>query len=112
MNTAFGSSGPYAERGGFDTITQAMSGNMHLSGTPEHPGKSFSPYCDFGTATLSAFGTLAAIIHLMKTGEGQVVEGSLLSTALTFDNPALIEEAILNKNRQGSGTRGQYNAPH
>lgn len=111
LNTAFGSSGPYAERGGFDTIAQAMSGSMHLSGTEGHPAKSFAPYCDFGTASLSAFGTLAAIMHRIKTGEGQIVEGSLLSTALTFNNAALIEESILNKNRQGSGTRGQFNAP-
>jgi crotonobetainyl-CoA:carnitine CoA-transferase CaiB-like acyl-CoA transferase len=111
LNTAFGSSGPYAERGGFDTIAQAMSGSMHLSGTEGHPAKSFAPYCDFGTASLSAFGTLAAIMHRMKTGEGQIVEGSLLSTALTFNNAALIEESILHKNRQGSGTQGQFNAP-
>jgi crotonobetainyl-CoA:carnitine CoA-transferase CaiB-like acyl-CoA transferase len=111
MNTAFGSSGPYADRGGFDTIAQALSGNMHLSGINGQPGKSFAPYCDFGTATLSAFGTLAAIMHRMQTGEGQVVEGSLLSTALTFNNAALIEEALLKKNRQGTGTRGQFNAP-
>lgn len=111
LNTAFGSSGPYAERGGFDTIAQAMSGNMHLSGKDGQPGKSFAPYCDFGTATLSAFGTLAAIMHRMKTGEGQVVEGNLLSTALTFNNAALIEQSMLGKNRQGTGTLGQYNAP-
>tara|TARA_R110002167_G_scaffold127116_2_gene308487 strand:- start:900 stop:2009 length:1110 start_codon:yes stop_codon:yes gene_type:complete len=111
LNTAFGSLGPYAERGGFDTIAQAMSGSMHLSGTEGHPAKSFAPYCDFGTASLSAFGTLAAIMHRMKTGEGQIVEGSLLSTALTFNNAALIEESMLQKNRQGSGTRGQFNAP-
>lgn len=111
LNTAFGSTGPYAERGGFDTIAQAMSGNMHLSGTQGNPAKSFTPYCDFGTASLSAFGTLAAIMHRIQTGEGQVVEGSLLSTALTFNNAALIEEALLQKNRQGTGTRGQYNAP-
>ncbi|MBL4630939.1 MAG: CoA transferase, partial [Paraglaciecola sp.] len=111
LNTAFGSSGPYAERGGFDTIAQAMSGNMHLSGKDGQPGKSFAPYCDFGTASLSAFGTLAAIMHRMKTGEGQVVEGNLLSTALTFNNAALIEQSMLGKNRQGTGTLGQYNAP-
>ncbi|GGZ64074.1 CaiB/BaiF CoA transferase family protein [Paraglaciecola chathamensis] len=111
INTAFGTSGPYAERGGFDTIAQAMSGNMHLSGDAGQPGKSFAPYCDFGTASLSALGTLAAIMHKMKTGEGQVVQGSLLSTALTFNNAALIEESILHTQRQGSATRGQYNAP-
>ena len=109
--SAFGSTGPYAARGGFDTVAQAMSGGMFLSGTPGAPAKSFAPYCDFGTAALSAFGTLAAIIHRMKTGEGQVVEGTLLGTALAFNNAALMEEAVLGLGRQGSGTRGQYNAP-
>ena len=109
--SAFGATGPYANRGGFDTIAQAMSGGMYLSGEPDKPAKSFAPYCDFGTGSLSAFGTLAAIIHKMNTGEGQLVDGSLLGTGLTFNNAALIEQAMLGLDRVGSGTRGQYNAP-
>lgn len=109
--STFGSTGPYAKRGGFDTIAQAMSGAMFLSGSDNNPAKSFVPYCDFGTASLSAFGTLAALIHRNKTGEGQIVEGSLLGTALAFNNAALMEEGLSGVGRQGSGTRGQYNAP-
>jgi len=109
--STFGSTGPYAKRGGFDTIAQAMSGAMFLSGNDGSPAKSFVPYCDFGTASLSAFGTLAALIHRDKTGEGQIVEGSLLGTALAFNNAALMEEGVNAVGRQGTGTRGQYNAP-
>jgi crotonobetainyl-CoA:carnitine CoA-transferase CaiB-like acyl-CoA transferase len=109
--SAFGSTGPYSSRGGFDTVAQAMSGGMYLSGTPGAPAKSFAPYCDFGTAALSAFGTLAALLHRAQTGDGQVVEGTLLGTALAFNNAALMEEAVLGLGRQGTGTRGQYNAP-
>jgi crotonobetainyl-CoA:carnitine CoA-transferase CaiB-like acyl-CoA transferase len=109
--SAFGSQGPYAEKVGFDGVAQAMSGNMYLGGSPNEPRKSFVPYCDFGTASLTAFGTLAAIIHKMKTGEGQLVEGSLLSTSLTFANAALIEQSILGIDRIGTGNRGQTSAP-
>ena len=109
--SAFGSTGPYSAKGGFDTVAQAMSGGMYLSGEPGKPAKSFAPYTDFGTASLSAFGTLAALMHRAKTGEGQIVEGTLLGTALTFNNAALIEEAVLNLARTGTTTRGQYNAP-
>lgn len=109
--SAFGSSGPYAARGGFDTVAQAMSGAMYLSGTASEPAKSFAPYCDFGTASLSAFGTLAALMHRAKTGEGQIVEGTLLGTALTFNNAALMEQAVTGLGRAGTATRGQYNAP-
>ncbi|GAB2680357.1 CaiB/BaiF CoA transferase family protein [Aliiglaciecola aliphaticivorans] len=109
--SAFGATGPYASRGGFDTVAQAMSGAMYLSGSKDEPAKSFAPYNDFGTASLSAFGTLAALMHRQQTGEGQMVEGTLLGTALTFNNAPLMEEAIGGIGRQGSGTRGQYNAP-
>lgn len=110
-STAFGSSGPYGERVGFDGVAQAMSGNMHLTGHPEAPMKNYYPYVDYTTASLNAFATLAAIIHRMKTGEGQHVESCLLASALTIANGTLIEEALLGKNRVASGNRGQNTAP-
>lgn len=109
--SAYGSTGPYSEKVGFDGVAQAMSGNMHMGGIDGMPIKSFVPYCDYGTASLCAFGTMAAIIHRMKTGDGQHVEGSLLRTSLTFNNANLIEEAVLGLNRTGTGNRGQGSAP-
>jgi|TARA_Y100000310_G_scaffold339574_1_gene432659 crotonobetainyl-CoA:carnitine CoA-transferase CaiB-like acyl-CoA transferase len=109
--SAFGSEGPYADKVGFDAVAQAMSGNMYMGGFDDEPRKAFVPYCDYGTASLAAFGTLAAIIHKMKTGEGQLVEGSLLRTSLTFANAVLIEQSVIGINRTGSGNRGQTAAP-
>ena len=94
--SAFGRGGPYSERLGFDGIGQVMSGNTYMSGTPEGgPHRSIFPYVDFGTATNLAFGTLAALMAREKTGRGQMVEGSLLRTALTISNTCLIEEDML-----------------
>ena len=109
--TAFGGPGPYAERVGFDGVAQAMSGNMYLTGEPEQPTKNFSPFVDYSTAAFSAFGTLAALMHRMKSGEGQHVEASLLRSALTIMNSTLIEQAVLGKNRIATGNRGQGAAP-
>ena len=109
-STAFGSGGPYGSRVGFDGVAQAMSGNMHLTGF-EEPMKNHLPYVDYATASLNAVGTLAAIIHRMQTGEGQHVEGCLLGSALTIANGVLIEQAILEKNRVGTGNRAQTSAP-
>ena len=61
MISAFGRGGPYSNRVGFDGLGQAMSGNMYMSGTPDQPVKAYAPFIDFGTASLSAFGTLAAL---------------------------------------------------
>lgn len=110
-STAYGSKGPYANRVGFDGVAQAMSGNMHMTGYPDEPMKNYYPYVDYTTGTLNAFATLAALIHRMKTGEGQHVEGCLLASALTVANGTLIEEAVLGKKRVASGNRGQTAAP-
>ena len=109
-STAFGSGGPYGSRVGFDGVAQAMSGNMHLTGY-EEPLKNHLPYVDYATASLNAVGTLAAIVHRMRTGEGQHVEASLLGSALTIASGVLIEQAVLEKNRVGTGNRGQTSAP-
>ncbi len=110
-STAYGSKGPYANRVGFDGVAQAMSGNMHMTGYPDEPMKNYYPYVDYTTGTLNAFATLAALMHRMKTGEGQHVEGCLLASALTVANGTLIEQAVLGKNRVASGNRGQTAAP-
>ena len=109
--SAFGDVGPYRDRGGFDGIGQAMSGAMFISGTPGAPAKAAAPYVDYATATLAAFGTLAALLHRQKTGEGQEVKGSLLATALAVFNSHLIEQGATGIGRVGTGNRVQTSAP-
>ena len=109
--TAFGTTGPLATKVGFDTVAQAMSGAMHLTGTPDSAMRSYFPWVDYGTATLCALGTMAAIMSRKETGRGQHVQGSLLATALTNANSTLIEQALAQPNRVATGNRGQINAP-
>ena len=110
-NTAFGTTGPYAERVGFDGVAQAMSGAMDMTGNPDQPTKAYAPYVDFCSASLAAFGTLLAYIEKQKTGRGQRVQTSLLQTALTTTNSLLIEQEILNVNRVASMNRAQTSGP-
>jgi crotonobetainyl-CoA:carnitine CoA-transferase CaiB-like acyl-CoA transferase len=109
--TAFGDSGPYANRGGFDGIGQAMSGAMYISGVPGAPAKAAAPYVDFSTAVLSALGTLAALVHRDRTGEGQEVKATLLGTALAAFGSHLAEQGATRIDRLGSGNRVQTSAP-
>ena len=110
-NTAFGTTGPYADRVGFDGVAQAMSGAMDMTGDPDQPTKAYAPYVDFCSASLAAFGTLLAYIEKQKTGKGQRVQTSLLQTALTTTNSLLIEQEILNVNRIASMNRAQTSGP-
>ncbi len=109
--SAFGSAGPWADRGGFDGIGQAMSGAMYMSGMPGQPAKAAAPYVDYSTAVLAAFGALAALMEREQSGQGQQVQGSLLGTALAAFNSHLIEQAGLDINRAPSGNRVQTSAP-
>jgi crotonobetainyl-CoA:carnitine CoA-transferase CaiB-like acyl-CoA transferase len=109
--SAFGLDGPYARRVGFDGVTQAMSGATHYGGWPEQPVRAAAPYVDFGTASLMAFGVMAALRAREQTGEGQLVEGALLRTAMTFFSTMLIEEHALHYGRTPTLNRSQTAAP-
>lgn len=109
--TSFGTSGPLAERGGFDGVGQAMSGAMHMTGTPGHPAKSAAPYVDFSTAVLSAFGALAALLERNRSGRGQEVSANLLGTAMAVFGSHLVEQGALGIDRVPSGNRVQTSAP-
>ncbi len=108
---AFGTGGPYSHRVGFDGIGQVMSGAVYLSGSPDAPQRAAVPYVDFGTASLCAFGTLAALLVRRQTGVGQHVQGSLLGTALTIANSSVIEQAVTGVNRVATRNRGQTAGP-
>jgi crotonobetainyl-CoA:carnitine CoA-transferase CaiB-like acyl-CoA transferase len=82
--TAFGAGGPWSHKHGFDGIGQVMCGSAYLTGTPDQPLRAAVAWVDFGTASLAAFGTLAALRARDKTGQGQKVEGALLRTAVAF----------------------------
>jgi crotonobetainyl-CoA:carnitine CoA-transferase CaiB-like acyl-CoA transferase len=125
--STFGPDGPYANRVGFDTVVQAMSGAMSLTGfagtsTPEragaaHPGGSGAPvrdivpFEDYGTALHTAFGVMVALYHRAQTGEGQIVDGSLLATGITYVQGLLAERSVLGIERRQLGNTSFYAAP-
>ena len=109
--TAFGAGGPWSHKHGFDGIGQVMAGGAYLTGTPEQPMRASVAWVDFGTASVSAFGTLAALMARQKTGRGQKVEAALLRTAVAFNNPTLVEQQIVQPNRIATLNRGQTSAP-
>src|SRR5215469_7492225 len=109
--TAYGAGGPWSARHGFDGIGQVMCGSSYLTGTPEQPMRAAVAWVDCGTASLAAFGTLAALMNRQKTGRGQKVEGALLRTAIAFNNPTLVEQQAIQVDRVPTENRGQTSAP-
>src|SRR2546421_859724 len=109
--TAFGAGGPWSHKHGFDGIGQVMCGSAYLTGTEEQPYRASVAWVDCGTASLAAFGTLAALMARGKTGRGQKVEGALLRTAVAFNNPTLVEQQAIQVDRVATVDRGQTSAP-
>jgi crotonobetainyl-CoA:carnitine CoA-transferase CaiB-like acyl-CoA transferase len=109
--SAFGDGGPYSDRVGFDGLGQVMSGASYMTGPEGSPTKFTMPIVDYGTAMTSAFGTLAALMHRDKTGQGQVVEGALLNTALTYASAYLMEQKLSAPDRVATHNRSQVAGP-
>lgn len=81
--SGYGRDGPYADKGGFDLIAQGFAGLMSITGEPDRPPvKPGNSVADINAGILAAFGVLAAYVHRLKTGEGQIVETSLMEAAL------------------------------
>ena len=111
MISAFGPDGPYAHRVGFDTVAQAISGAMSLTGFPGPPIRSLVPFEDFGTALHAAFGAMVALYHRRETGLGQLVDASLLASGVTFMQAFLAERYVTGRQRRQQGNAGFYSAP-
>jgi crotonobetainyl-CoA:carnitine CoA-transferase CaiB-like acyl-CoA transferase len=75
--SGFGS-GSGAELPGYDLLVQAMGGLMSITGTHE-PTKAGVAVVDVLTGLHAAVGILAALHHRDRTGEGQLIEATLLS---------------------------------
>lgn len=90
--SGYGQEGPYAHRGAFDTVGQAMGGIMSLTGPAEGPPwDAGAALADLSTAVFAALGTAMALYHQQATGLGQHVESSLVESIVFLMVPELME---------------------
>jgi crotonobetainyl-CoA:carnitine CoA-transferase CaiB-like acyl-CoA transferase len=82
--SAFGQSGPCADKPGFDTLGQAMSGLLSLLSDPDDPKVMGMALSDYVTGLSAAYGILGALLARARSGEGCRVETSLLQATFSF----------------------------
>ena len=82
--SGFGHTGPYADRGGFDLVAQAMSGMLSITGSPQEPAKVGVPISDLNAGLFASHAILAALLSRARTGEGQYIDTSLFEAALAY----------------------------
>jgi formyl-CoA transferase len=81
--SGFGQTGPYAQRAGYDTMAQAMSGIMSVTGWPGgEPTRAGASVADVMGGMQAVIGILAALHHRAATGSGQMIDVSLVDVSI------------------------------
>ena len=89
--TGFGQDGPYAQRAGYDFMIQAMGGMMSVTGEADgQPLKIGVALADVSTGLYAVNAIQAALIHQLKSGQGQYIDMALLDVQVaTLANQAM-----------------------
>ena len=96
--TGFGASGPLADDPAIDLIVQAYSGMMADEGRLDAEGTPIGTQsmwvADLIAGLSIALGVTAAVHHRERTGEGQLVDASLLRGALAAIGSSVMREPV------------------
>ncbi|WP_435067769.1 CaiB/BaiF CoA transferase family protein [Haloplanus sp. C73] len=83
--SAFGETGPWSSRPGYDLLVQGTSGIMSVTGPEDgDPVKVGLPQTDLITAMWAAFGVVGALFRRERTGEGDRIELGMHDAALPW----------------------------
>jgi len=110
--TGFGQEGPYADRPAFGTLIEAMSGFAHMTGEADRP-PTLPPFglADSIAGITAVSAILMALRHRDQTGQGQVVDLSILEPLTSALGPHIINYDQTGEVQTRSGNRSSNNAP-
>lgn len=110
--SGYGQTGSMAGEPCFDGIAQAQSGLMEITGAPEGPPTMAGSFVvDYATSLYASIGILAALERRHQTGEGQMVDVSLMGSAISMLMTAVAEYKLLGQSMTRVGNRDRYSAP-
>jgi CoA:oxalate CoA-transferase len=111
-NSGFGQTGPLAKYPAYDTIIQAMSGIMSVTGFPNGPptrvGTSLSDLC---AGVFLFCGIASALYAREKTGKGARIDISMLDSTMAFLEHGLMEYVANGKAPGRIGNRHPFITP-
>ncbi|MFH1087236.1 MAG: CoA transferase, partial [Chloroflexota bacterium] len=109
----FGQTGPYKQRVGIDRIVMAMTGLMSFTGFPGNPPTiTANAYGDVAAGVYLCLGTMFALFHRQRTGQGQHVDVALMDVDSVFLETVFAEYKTLGEVRKQVGNRRIFNAPN
>ncbi len=114
--TGYGEQGPLRDHPGFDQMLQCFTGLAHAQGQQgEQPGAPQllrGSIVDFYTSTLLAFAVTAAVVHRLRTGEGQHVRLSLLQSSIALQPSRFIWADCEPREAEREPAAGRVTAAH
>ena len=93
--SAWGTTGPWRARRGFDSIVQCVSGIAHASGTATQPRLLMVSAIDYVAGYLMALGTMAALARRAREGGSWLVRVSLARTGKWIVDRGLVPQGAL-----------------
>jgi formyl-CoA transferase len=103
--SGYGQTGPYAPRAGYGSIGEAMGGIRYTTGDPDRaPARTGISIGDSLAAVFATIGTLAAVHHRTRTGQGQLVDSAIYEAVLAMMESLLPEYAITGYQRERTGS--------
>lgn len=110
--SGYGQTGKMSKEPCFDGIAQAASGLMDITGSSSGPPTVAGTFVvDYATALYAAVGILAAVEHRHRSGVGQLVDVSLMGSAMSLLMTAIPEKMLLGNVMSRMGNNDRYSAP-
>jgi crotonobetainyl-CoA:carnitine CoA-transferase CaiB-like acyl-CoA transferase len=111
--SAYGQTGPYADRAGVDGIIQADSGLMSLVGVPDsEPCKVQAPIVDVMTGYVACMGVLAKLARRAHDGQGGHLDVNLMNSALALQQSSITSYFADRELPVRCGSAAPYSAPN
>ncbi|MGA7780076.1 MAG: CoA transferase [Paraburkholderia sp.] len=110
--SAYGRSGEYSDRLGFDPVAQAESGFVSMNGYADREGvRALSPVMDISTAMMACNAILGALFSREKSGKGQAVEIALFDNAVLMTGYAPMQHLFSGADPQRHGNTSPDTCP-
>ena len=112
-STGYGYSGPWSGFGATGPATEGASGMAYMSGYADGPpAMPEIPHTDYTAGEHTVFAVMAALMHRLRTGQGQFIDLSQAQTAAATVPEALMDFAVNGRIQPRSGNQHPSMAPH
>jgi len=111
--SGFGQTGPYREKAALDIIVQAMGGMMSITGAEDgEPARAGVSIGDIGGGIFLAIGILAALEERRRSGQGQMLDISMLDCQVALLENAFVRHFATGEIPRRKGSKHQVSAIH